>query len=156
MSHAAKVWTALVTVYVIWGSTYLGIAVAGETIPALFAASTRFITAGALMAGVVLLRGGSLRVPRRAFGSCVVIGILLPGANALLFFAERNVPTGLASLIIASVPLWVVVLRLVGRERLPWPVLAGVGVGLRRRCSARTAVGRVRSPGESPSVCSPP
>jgi drug/metabolite transporter (DMT)-like permease len=129
VSKSTKVWTALVTVYVIWGSTYLGIALAGETIPPLFAASTRFITAGALMAGVVLLRGGSLRVSRRAFGSCVLIGILLPGANALLFFAERNVPTGLASLIIASVPLWVVVFRLVGRERLPWPVLAGVGVG---------------------------
>jgi drug/metabolite transporter (DMT)-like permease len=60
----------------------------------------------------------------------MLIGILLPGANSVLFFAERNVPTGLASLIIASVPLWVMVLRLgVGRERLPWPVLAGVGVG---------------------------
>jgi drug/metabolite transporter (DMT)-like permease len=60
----------------------------------------------------------------------VLIGILLPGANSVLFFAERNVPTGLASLIIASVPLWVMVLRLgVARERLPWPVLAGVGIG---------------------------
>jgi drug/metabolite transporter (DMT)-like permease len=129
MTHGAKVWTALVTVYVIWGSTYLGIAVTGETIPPLFAASTRFIAAGSLMVLVVLLRGGKLRVSRRAFGSCVLIGILLPGANAVLFFAERDVPTGLASLIIASVPLWVVVLRLIGRERLPWPALAGVGVG---------------------------
>jgi drug/metabolite transporter (DMT)-like permease len=118
-----------VTVYVIWGSTYLGIAIAGETIPPLFAAATRFITAGALMAAVVKARGGTLRIPLRAFASCVVIGTLLPGANALLFYAERNVPTGLASLIIASVPLWVVVFRLLGRERLPWPALAGVGVG---------------------------
>src|SRR4051794_1975469 len=130
MTHGAKVWTALVTVYVIWGSTYLGIAVTGETIPPLFAAATRFIAAGALMTLVVMLRGGTLRISRRALGSCIVIGILLPGANAVLFFAERNVPTGLASLIIASVPLWVMVERLaIGRERLPWPVLAGVGVG---------------------------
>ncbi len=129
MTANGKVWTALVTVYVIWGSTYLGIAVAGETIPPLFAASTRFITAGALMAGIVRLRGGSLRISKRALGSCIVIGALLPGANAVLFFAERNVPTGLASLIIASVPLWVVVLRLAARERLPWPALVGVGVG---------------------------
>ena len=131
MSHGAKVWTALVTVYIIWGSTYLGIAYAGETIPPLFAASTRFITAGTLMTLVVVfVRRGSLRVPRRELISCMVIGVLLPGANSVLFFAERNVPTGLASLIIASVPLWVMVLRLgVGRERLPWPVLAGVGVG---------------------------
>src|SRR4051794_10822368 len=128
MTHGAKVWTALVTVYVIWGSTYLGIAVTGETIPPLFAAATRFIAAGALMTLVVMLRGGTLRISRRALGSCIVIGILLPGANAVLFFAERNVPTGLASLIIASVPLWVAALRLT-RERLPWQVLAGVGIG---------------------------
>src|SRR5690348_7647531 len=70
-----------------------------------------------------------MRASRRQIASCVLIGCLLPGANAVLFFAERHVPTGLASLIIASVPLWIVVLRLLGRERLPWPILAGVGVG---------------------------
>ena len=129
MTHGHKLWAALVTVYVIWGSTYLGIAYAGETIPPLFAASTRFIAAGLLLAGIVRLRGGSLRVSRNALLSCVLIGALLPGANAVLFVAEKNVPTGLASLIIASVPLWVVLLRLVGRERLPWPALAGVGIG---------------------------
>ncbi|MGH3002889.1 MAG: EamA family transporter [Gaiellaceae bacterium] len=129
MSPHSRIWAVLVTVYVLWGSTYLGIAIAGETIPPLFAASTRFIAAGGLMAMIVRLRGGSLRISGRALGSCIVIGCLLPGANAILFFAERNVPTGLASLIIASVPLWVVLLRLAGRERLPWPALAGVGVG---------------------------
>ena len=129
MSQQGKVWTALVTVYVIWGSTYLGIAYAGETIPPVFAASTRFIAAGALMFGVLRLRGGSWRISRRELLSCILIGALLPGANAILFVAERNVPTGLASLIIASVPLWVVVLRLAGRERLPWPTLASVGIG---------------------------
>jgi drug/metabolite transporter (DMT)-like permease len=129
VSKNGKVWTALITVYVIWGSTYLGIAIAGETIAPLFAASTRFITAGALMVGIVLLRRGTLRVSRRALASCIVIGALLPGANAVLFFAERDVPTGLASLIIATVPLWVVVLRLAARERLGRPALIGVGVG---------------------------
>src|SRR4051794_7288818 len=79
---------------------------------------------------VTLVRRGSLRAPRCEVLSAMLIGILLPGANSVLFFAERNVPTGLASLIIASVPLWVMVLRLgVGRERLPWQVLAGVGIG---------------------------
>jgi drug/metabolite transporter (DMT)-like permease len=128
VSQQAKVWTALCTVYVIWGSTYLGIYYAGRTIPPLFAVSTRFITAGLLMALVVRLRGASMRVTGRELASCALIGCLLPGANAILFFAERNVPTGLASLIIASVPLWVAALRLT-RERLPWQVLAGVGVG---------------------------
>jgi drug/metabolite transporter (DMT)-like permease len=129
VTHRAKVWTALGTVYVIWGSTYLGIYYAGKTVPPLFAASTRFIAAGSLIALIVRARGGTLRMPRRALGSSIAIGCLLPPANAVLFFAERNVPTGLASLIIASVPLWVAVLRLAGRERMPWQVLAGVGVG---------------------------
>jgi len=129
VSLRAKTWTALVTVYVIWGSTYLGIALAGKSIAPLFAVSTRFVTAGLLMAAIVALRGGSLRITRGALLSCVLIGLLLPGANAVLFFAERDVPTGLASLIIASVPLWIVLMRLVGGERLPWQALAGVGIG---------------------------
>jgi drug/metabolite transporter (DMT)-like permease len=129
VTQGARIWTALVVVYVIWGSTYLGIAVAGETIPPLFAASTRFIVAGALMALVVRARGGSLSISRAALVSCVIIGCLLPGANAILFFAEQNVPTGLASLIIASVPLWIVLFRLVARERLGHQALAGVALG---------------------------
>ena len=59
VSHRARMWTALWAVYIIWGSTYLGIAVAGDTIPPLLAVSTRFIFAGALMAGIVLWRGGT-------------------------------------------------------------------------------------------------
>ena len=147
MSHRAKVWTALWAVYIIWGSTYLAIKITVETIPPFLAVSTRFVLAGAIMAAIVHLRGGSLRVSRRALGSCVLIGVLLPGANAVLFFAERDVPTGLASLIIASVPLWVVVLRLCARERMPPVALAGVGVGfagvavLVRPSGGATAVG---------------
>ncbi len=122
-------WAALWAVYIIWGSTYLAIAITVETIPPLLAVSTRFIVAGTILAAFVIHRGGTMRVSRRAFGSCVLIGCLLPGANAVLFYAERNVPTGLASLIVASVPLWVVVQRLALRERLSVPVLLGVGVG---------------------------
>ena len=129
MSHRGKVWTALWVVYLIWGSTYLAIAVTVETLPPVFAVSTRFIAAGTIMALVVWRRGGSMRVSRRALGSSVLIGCLLPGANAVLFYAERNVPTGLASLLIASVPLWVVLIRLTAREHMPTIALAAVGVG---------------------------
>jgi drug/metabolite transporter (DMT)-like permease len=129
VSFRAKVWTALWAVYIIWGSTYLAIAVAVETLPAMLAVSTRFILAGSIMAAIVLWRGGSLRISTRALLSCVLIGLLLPGANAVLFLAERDIPTGLASLIIASVPLMVVLLRLCARERMPPVVLASVGVG---------------------------
>jgi len=124
-----KAWTGLWAVYLIWGSTYLFIAITVETIPPLLAVSTRFVCAGAIMAAVVRTRGVTLRVERRALGSCVLIGLLLPGANAVLFFAERDVPTGLASLLIASVPLWVVLLQLLGHERVPATTLGAVGVG---------------------------
>ncbi len=126
----SKAWVALWTVYIIWGSTYLAIAITIETLPAsACAVSTRFILAGAIMAVVVLRRGGTMRITRREAASCLVIGCLLPGANAILFIAERTVPTGLASLLIASVPLWLVLLQLSRHERVPGWALVGVGVG---------------------------
>ena len=74
---------AFAAVYLLWGSTYLGIAIAVETIPPLLAVSTRFVAAGAIMSAVVLVRGASMRVPLRGVASCLVIGCLLPGANAV-------------------------------------------------------------------------
>ncbi|HUQ23557.1 MAG TPA: EamA family transporter [Gaiellaceae bacterium] len=131
MSHEGKVWVALGTVYVLWGSTYLGIELAGETIPPLFAVGWRFIVAGTLMAAWVAWRRGAsaLHVSRRELGSAALIGLLLPGANALLFVAERDVPIGLASLVIASVPLLVVALRFAGGDRPTRGSLIGVAVG---------------------------
>ncbi len=122
-------WAALWIVYIIWGSTYLGIAIADESLPPLITVSTRFLLAGSIMAAVVVRRGGTMRIPLRQLGSCAIIGCLLPGVNAVLFYAERDVPSGLASLLIASVPLWVVIMRLLLREALPTTVLVGVGVG---------------------------
>jgi drug/metabolite transporter (DMT)-like permease len=127
VTHGTRVWAALGTVYIVWGSTYLAIAIVVETMPPLLAVSVRFIVAGAMLAlWCRLRRAGALRVPWRAIGAATVIGVLLPGANAVLFFAERTVPTGLASLIIASVPLWVVLLQL--GARVPVPRLAVIGV----------------------------
>jgi drug/metabolite transporter (DMT)-like permease len=125
------VWIALWTVYIIWGSTYLGIELTGETIPPLFAVAVRFLVAGSAMAAWVAWRRGAdvFRVRRQELLGAVVVGLLLPGANAVLFVAERDVPTGLASLIIGAVPLWVVVLRLLARERPDVLALTGVAVG---------------------------
>src|SRR3954452_17051957 len=122
---------ALGTVYLLWGSTYLGIEIAGETIPPLFAVGTRFLAAAALMfAFTVWRRGaGAVRVTRRQLLSCALVGALLPGANAILFVAERHVPTGLASLIFGSVPLWIVLLRLLSGDRPHSAALLGVVVG---------------------------
>jgi len=131
LSHDGTVWLALGAVYVLWGSTDLGIDLAGETIPPLFAVGWRFIVAGTLMAGWVAWRRGvsALRVSRRQLGAAALIGLLLPGANALLFVAEREVPIGLASLVIASVPLLVVALRFAGGDRPTRGSLLGVAIG---------------------------
>ena len=148
LSHGSKVWIALATVYVIWGSTYLAIAIAVEDLPPLLAVSTRFVVAGgSLAAWLAWRRRPALRITRRELGAAAVIGLLLPGANAVLFFAERDVPTGLASLIIASVPLWVVLLRLLAKERLSRTAVLGVVGGflgvavLLRPTGGATAVG---------------
>jgi drug/metabolite transporter (DMT)-like permease len=131
VSHRARVWIALWMVYIIWGSTYLGIELAGETIPPLFAVGTRFVAAAFLMFVFTTWRRGAgvLRVNRRELASCALVGALLPCANGLLFIAERHVPTGLASLIVGSVPLWVVFLRTLTGDRPPLASLAGVLVG---------------------------
>ncbi len=131
MSQRTRVWVALSTVYVIWGSTYLGIELAGETIPPLFAVGTRFVAAALLMFVFTAWRRGprALRVAPRELAACALVGALLPTANGLLFIAERHVHTGLASLIVGSVPLWVVVLRTATGDRPPLASVAGVLVG---------------------------
>jgi drug/metabolite transporter (DMT)-like permease len=130
VSRGAKVWIALWVVYVVWGSTYLGIELAGETMPGTFAAGIRFTTAGLLMLGFVALRRGAaiLKVRRAELASAAVVGVLLPGANSVLFITEQKVPIGLTSLIIASIPLWVLLLRLAARERPD--VVSSVGLVL--------------------------
>jgi len=131
VSRRTKVWVALATVYTIWGSTYLGIALAVETMPPLFAVSSRFVAAGALLAAWVARRYGlqALRISRTELGAVTLIGLLLIGANGLLFYAERTVPIGLASLVIASVPLWVAVFRIASGDRPPTAVLFGLALG---------------------------
>ena len=131
VSRKSKIWIALWVVYIVWGSTYLGIELAGETIPPFYAAGTRFLIAGTLMLGIVAWRRGTaaLRLTRAEAASSAVIGVLLPGANSLLFLTERQVPIGLASLIIAAIPLWVVLLRFAARERPDLVSVAGLVVG---------------------------
>ena len=132
MSHGAKVWIALLTVYVIWGSTYLGIEMTGETIPPLFAVGVRFICAALLLAAFTAWRRGrgAFRVRRRELLSAIFVGALLPGANAILFVAEQHVATGLSALIIGSVPLWIVVMRIASGDRPPVAALVAVAIGI--------------------------
>ena len=109
-----RLWAALTTIYVVWGSTYLAIRVMVETVPPLLGSGVRFLVAGALFAAVLVARRGAaaLRVSRRELASCAAVGTaLLLGGNGLVAVAELHVPSGLAALVVASVPLWVVVFR---------------------------------------------
>ena len=124
---------ALGTIYVVWGSTYLAIRIMVETIPPLLGAGVRFLIPGALFATWVVARRGAsaLRVTRGQLGAVVLVAtLLLVGGNGGVTVAEQDAPSGLAALIIAAVPLWVVLLRLLVGERVPRVTLAGVALGL--------------------------
>src|SRR5207237_5750764 len=103
VSRKSKIWIALWVVYIVWGSTYLGIELAGETIPPFYAAGTRFLIAGTLMLGIVAWRRGTaaLRLTRAEAAASAVIGGPLPGANSLPCLPGRPVPPGPAPLLIA-------------------------------------------------------
>jgi drug/metabolite transporter (DMT)-like permease len=124
-------WLALITVYIAWGSTYVAIRVMDETVPPLIGGGIRFVCAGlATYAFISWRRRGAPRVSAREFGSVALVGILLlVGGNGLVTVAERHVPAGLTSLMIASVPLWLLLLRWLSRERPARATLLGVGIG---------------------------
>jgi drug/metabolite transporter (DMT)-like permease len=125
------VWVALAVVYVAWGSTYVGIRVMDETVPPLIGAAIRYLLAGTVMyVFLAARRGVALRVSRRELGSVALVGVLLlTGGNGFVSLAERHVPAGLAALVVASVPLWLLVIRIVTRDRPRRATLAGLCVG---------------------------
>jgi drug/metabolite transporter (DMT)-like permease len=127
------VWGALAIVYVVWGSTYLGIGIAIESIPPMLSAAMRFITAAALLSAFLLVRSGpaAFKMSRRQFLGAALVGVLLlTTGNGMLAVAEQYISTGLAALLVASVPLWLVVFRFAVRDRPKALTLAGVLVGL--------------------------
>jgi drug/metabolite transporter (DMT)-like permease len=103
-----------------------------ETAPPLLATGVRFLVAGMLLYGWLLWRGGRERVavPRRELAGAAAVGTVILGDIGLLALAEQEVPAGLAALIIASVPLWIVLLRLAHGERPARPTLVAVAAGL--------------------------
>jgi len=123
---------ALGAVYILWGSTYLAIAVAIETIPPLLMAGVRYLIAGAILYGWSRWRGAP-RPSRIHWRSALLVGgFLLLGGNGALVWAEQKLPTGTAALLVSTMPLWMVLLGWLrpGGTRPSWKVFAGVGLGL--------------------------
>src|SRR3954454_21021439 len=124
-----RVWAALGAIYVIWGSTYLAIRLMVETVPPALGAGVRFVIAGGAMLAFLQTRG-ALRVTRSQLLWCAVVGTLLAaGGNGLVTVAERDVPSGLAALLISSEPLWIVLLRATRRDRAAGRTIVGVAIG---------------------------
>lgn len=134
---------ALLVVYVVWGSTYLAIAIMIETLPPLLAAGTRFLAAGALMLGMVTLhrRWRARRTPGEPAqpmtaaqwrATWIVGTLLLLGGNGGVVLAEQLIPSGVAAVLVATVPIWLAVLDAVVERRAPTLLVVGglvAGIG---------------------------
>ncbi|HEY7410499.1 MAG TPA: EamA family transporter [Vicinamibacteria bacterium] len=127
-------WIALAVVYVVWGSTYMGIALVVREMPPLGAAALRFFAAGVVMAAIAFFVDRAHGFPgRRALLDYALIGVLLlAGGNGLVMWSETRVPSGIAALIVASVPLWITLFdgMRAGGQRWTLRVWLGVALGL--------------------------
>ena len=135
----AAVAFALLVVYVVWGSTYLAIAVMIETLPPLLAAGVRFVTAGLLVLGALyaiarVRRGGDQaeRPSRAHWRSAIIIGtLLLLGGNGLVVLAELSIPSGIAAVVVATTPIWLAVFDAgISRRRPSALVIGGLLAGV--------------------------
>jgi drug/metabolite transporter (DMT)-like permease len=144
----AGVLVALGTVYVVWGSTYLGIKYAVDSLPPFLAMGIRFLLAGAvLLVALLVLRGPSVfRMTRSQLVTAALCGLfLLVGGNGLVAVAEQDVDSSLAALLVAGTPLWVVLLRAILRDR---PSAATV-LGLSRLAAVVRRHGARHSPSDA-------
>jgi drug/metabolite transporter (DMT)-like permease len=107
----ALVLAAFAAVYVIWGSTYLGIRYAIETLPPFLMAGARFLIAGLLMMLWARASGAGRPTRRQALSACVVGALLFVGGNGGVVWAEQYIASGVVALLIATEPLWIAILK---------------------------------------------
>ncbi len=121
---------AFAAVYIIWGSSYLGIHFALETMPPFFMAGLRFVLAGGLLIAWALLRGSPF--PNwKHWRSAVIVGFMLFVLNnSLIVFAEKEgVPTGVVALLIATTPIWIVIINALRGQKPTRGVAGGIALG---------------------------
>ena len=128
----AAFWPALIALYFMWGSTYLGIAEVVDEFPPLLGIGSRYVVAATVMGiWLLIVRGGrALHRPRIEYRRAIIEGLLLVAVgNGLLSHAEQHVPTGVAALLAAAMPVWVAVLRAIARDTPSTPTRIGIGIG---------------------------
>ncbi len=132
-SPRSPIWIGLLILYIVWGSTYLGIAIAIDTIPPFLMAAVRFLIAGSVLIGWSLAREGRAvaRPSAREWRDSAIVGaLLLGGGMGMVAFGEQTVPSGITALLIALMPVWVAILgRLFLDERLPRLAVLGIVIG---------------------------
>ncbi len=131
--RGAGIWLGMLVLYVVWGSTYLAIAVAVDTIPPFLMAAARFTLAG------IILMVWSIARDRRDFqwptrrewrDSAIVGALLLGGGMGMVAFAEQTIPSGITALLVALMPVWIAVFGgILFGERLPRLAMVGIAVG---------------------------
>ena len=132
-SIKTKVAIGLAIMYVAWGTTYIGIAFTIETMPPLLSMSFRFVAASLLLGAFIGLRSGwsSLRLNRKELFSAVFLGVLMLGTGlGTMALAEKVVPIGVASLIVAAMPIWTALFRTLDNDRPKTSSLIGIIAGL--------------------------
>jgi drug/metabolite transporter (DMT)-like permease len=130
--NRTRILMAFAAVYFIWGSTYLFIKYAIETIPPFMLGATRFLAAGALLYGIARWRGAA-HATRRDWRSAAVTGVLMLGiGNAAVVWSELTVPSGVVALIVSTVPIWIVLLDWLrpGGSSPRIPVVVGLALGI--------------------------
>lgn len=132
-STGYRIWVPLIILWFVWGSTYVGIALQGQSMPPLLSNGTRLIVAGLALAGGVALNGNGrlLAITRAQLRSVTILGVGLMGVGiGTLVLAERYVPSSVAALIVSSIPLWIVLLRAASGDRPRAITWIGIVIGL--------------------------
>jgi len=131
--YGVRVWLALVTVYIVWGSTFIALAIVIRDLPPFLAMSVRHLVAGAVLLAIALPRGdrGTDRIGRRQIGAAFVFGgLLFVTGHGSLAWAQQTVPAGVAALLVGTIPIWMALFDRVGfGKRLPGTAYAGIAVG---------------------------
>jgi drug/metabolite transporter (DMT)-like permease len=122
---------AFFAIYIVWGSTYLAIRIVVQTVPPLFAAGVRFTIAGAVLYTWCRLRGVP-GPPRMQWRNLTALGALMFLATySGVFWAEKTLPSGIAAVLVATLPVWMALVSIVilKREKLRWRLVAAIGMG---------------------------
>jgi len=127
----SRIWIALIALYIVWGSTYLAIRFAVETLPPFLMAGTRFLVSGLILYVWRKLAGDPMPTSRQV-RSAVIVGLLLVlGGNGIVSWAEQHVASGIAALMVASIPLWIAILDAArpGGIKPDWKIVLGLLIG---------------------------